>query len=165
MSERASWVPRLALIGGLRRSYGRERGKSGDLRYLVTYGRRERILSSAREHDLRASVVSRGSARGLEDAGAACFVGSRRTAASKASIVAPFNPVSAGETRRHLDRARGMLLNLSHVSVLLNTQVQSRSNIHLALTNLPCASCCLTALAVCIREHINNGCDQHLAEA
>lgn len=37
LSERAFFVPRLALIGNLRQSYGRERIRSGDLRNLVTY--------------------------------------------------------------------------------------------------------------------------------
>lgn len=85
LSERAFFVPRLALIGGLRRSYGRERHRSGGLRNLVTYRPSQaQSLSGAREHDLRASVASRGGARGVKDAGTACFVGSGRTAASKA---------------------------------------------------------------------------------
>ena len=75
LSERAFFVPRLALIGGLQWSYGRERGRPRGLCSLVTHSSSQAgLLSSAREHDLRASVVSRGSAQSLKTAGTACFV-------------------------------------------------------------------------------------------
>lgn len=47
LSERAFFVPRLALIGGLRQSYGRERVRSGDLRNLVTYSPRRQMCCRA----------------------------------------------------------------------------------------------------------------------
>jgi hypothetical protein len=79
-------------------------------------------------------------------------------------LVAPFIPVYAGEARRHSIRT----WNVAEFSQYLSSSSTFSFKIaatHFARTNFPCAKCCLTALAVCFREHFVNGGDQQLAEA